>query len=229
MANAPKPTTIAELLQFCHDRDMPLRTMRFFIGEDYSGPKAFGVFQGPDGDFVVYKNKADGTRAIRYKGPNEAVAVNEIYEKLRSEIKKREGGSGGSRSRSGGIHSLFSWTNIMILTMIVIAIVIAVKAAGNPKRGYYRSGGRYYYYDSDDWYFYDDGWQLLDDFAWAEDDYDNYYIDDDFTGGSAYGDFRQSDYYDGYYERSTDYDDDDDWDFDFGGWDIGDTDWDTDW
>ena len=37
----------------------------FFIGEDCREPKAYGIFQTDDGDFVVYKNKADGVRAVR--------------------------------------------------------------------------------------------------------------------------------------------------------------------
>ena len=36
--------------------------------------------------FIVYKNKADGTRAVRYKGTDEAYAVNELYLKLKDEI-----------------------------------------------------------------------------------------------------------------------------------------------
>lgn len=58
--------------------------MRFYIGEDFKEPKAFGVFKDTDGNFVVYKNKADGSRAIRYRGPDETHAVNEIYQKMRS-------------------------------------------------------------------------------------------------------------------------------------------------
>ncbi len=31
---------------------------------------------------IVYKNKADGSRSIRYRGPDEAYAVRALYEKL---------------------------------------------------------------------------------------------------------------------------------------------------
>ena len=103
-----KPQTIDELKQFCAEKGMPLEKMRFFIGEDYPHPRAFGIYEDADGDFVVYKNKADGTRAVRYKGPNEAYAVNELYEKLKYETDKRRGNAtkrngGNSRKTTSGI------------------------------------------------------------------------------------------------------------------------------
>ena len=39
---------------------------------------------------IVYKNKSDGSRAIRYQGLDEAYAVNEIYLKLQVEMQKQE-------------------------------------------------------------------------------------------------------------------------------------------
>ena len=65
--------------------------MRFYIGENYKLPKAFGIYQDEaSGDFIVYKNKADGTRVIRYQGGDEAYAVNEIYLKLQSEALRQK-------------------------------------------------------------------------------------------------------------------------------------------
>lgn len=80
------PTTIEELKSWYRARNLPpYETTRFFIGQNYTGPKAFGIYQ--DGNnFVVYKNKADGSRAIRYKGKDEAYAVNELYLRLKEEI-----------------------------------------------------------------------------------------------------------------------------------------------
>ena len=76
-----KPRTMAELQAFCAAKGMPLEKMRFFIGVDMREPRAFGIYR--DGsDFVVYKNKSDGSRAIRYRGPDEAFAVSELYDKL---------------------------------------------------------------------------------------------------------------------------------------------------
>ena len=82
------PRTVEELKEYCAERNMPLRRMRFFIGEDFQEPKAFGIYR--DGaDFVVYKNKADGSRAVRYRGRNEAHAVHELHQKLLDECKLR--------------------------------------------------------------------------------------------------------------------------------------------
>ena len=83
------PKTIEELKAFCRAKNLPLEKMRFYIGMDFRQPKAFGIYKDSDGNFVVYKNKGDGTRAERYRGKDEAYAVNEIYQKLRSEIQIR--------------------------------------------------------------------------------------------------------------------------------------------
>ena len=88
-----KPRTIAELKAFCEEHGIPAEKMHFFIGEDYRGPKAYGVYE-EDGHFIVYKNKADGTRAVRYSGPYEDIAVNEIYEKMKSEVEMRRNAAG---------------------------------------------------------------------------------------------------------------------------------------
>jgi len=80
------PRTIAELEQWYKDRNLPpYEKTRFFIGINCKEPKAFGIYQEGE-TFTVYKNKADGTRAIRYKGTDEDYAVNELYLKLKSEI-----------------------------------------------------------------------------------------------------------------------------------------------
>ena len=63
------PTTIEQLKQWYVDHHLPPEeTTRFFIGKDIKEPKAFGIYKDDSGDFVVYKNKADGSRAVRYKG-----------------------------------------------------------------------------------------------------------------------------------------------------------------
>ena len=79
------PHTIKELAEYCAERNMPLQRMRFFIGENYQKPKAFGIYQNNAGEFVVYKNKADGSRSIRYIGRDEEYAVkflNEFQDRL---------------------------------------------------------------------------------------------------------------------------------------------------
>ena len=51
-----RPKTIEELKAFCAEKGMPLEQMRFYIGEDFPEPRAFGIFQDENGEFVVYKN-----------------------------------------------------------------------------------------------------------------------------------------------------------------------------
>ena len=80
------PKTIAELQSWYKAKNLPPEeTTRVFIGKDVKSPKAFGIYK--DGEnFVVYKNRADGQRSIRYSGTDEAYAVNELYQKLKELI-----------------------------------------------------------------------------------------------------------------------------------------------
>ncbi len=72
------PKTIEELKRWYQDRKLPpAETTRFFIGTDYKNPRAFGIYKDTNsGEFIVYKNKDTGERVIRYKGWDEAYAVN---------------------------------------------------------------------------------------------------------------------------------------------------------
>lgn len=91
------PTTISELKQWYVDHHLPPETItRFFIGKNVHEPKAFGIYEDEFNNFVVYKNKADGQRAIRYNGKDEAYAVNELYQRLQAEISNQK-----SRIRRG--------------------------------------------------------------------------------------------------------------------------------
>jgi hypothetical protein len=86
-----KVQSIEELKQKCAEKNMPLEKMRFFIGENRKEPKCFGVYLDEStGNWVVYKNKADGTRAVRYEGPDEARAAQEIWTKIGDEVKHRK-------------------------------------------------------------------------------------------------------------------------------------------
>lgn len=112
------PKTIEELQQWYQDRKLPPeRVTRFFIGKDIREPKAFGIYQNEQGEFVVYKNKDTGVRAIRYQGPDEAYAVNEIFQKLKSEIKKRK-----SPKCNGKQNKIFGY--IMIPCAVVLILLL---------------------------------------------------------------------------------------------------------
>ena len=48
------PKTIEELKEWAKQMKLPLDQMNTHIGEDYKGPKAFGIYKDPkDGTFVV--------------------------------------------------------------------------------------------------------------------------------------------------------------------------------
>lgn len=95
------PKTIEELEEWYKAHNLPpYETTRFFIGVDYKKPRAFGIYR--DGsEFVVYKNKDNGQRAVRYRGSDEAYAVNELYLKLKSEILNQKERNAANRSGSG--------------------------------------------------------------------------------------------------------------------------------
>ena len=80
--------TIEELKQWYVDHNLPDENItRFFIGKNYTEKRAFGIYKDEQtGNVVVYKNKDDGTRAIRYEGKDEAYGVNELYIRLKEEI-----------------------------------------------------------------------------------------------------------------------------------------------
>lgn len=231
-----EPKTIEELLAFAQAHNLPLERMRFFIGQDYREPRAFGIYRDPeDGNFVVYKNKADGERVIRYRGDDEAFAVNEIYQKMRAELldrKERMPAGGGRRGGSGaGFKQAFVIGAVTVIAILVIAIVLsAIADSGADRRGYYDYGGTHYYYDNG-WYRYDDGWSR--DYSVPgelEDNSDSYYDGDSYSDvGDPGVDPYVSSGDDNSSWNSDDWDDND-WDFDYDNdWDSGDTDWDSDW
>lgn len=227
-----KPQTIDELKRFCAEKGMPLERMRFFIGEDYRGARAFGVYEAEDGDFVVYKNKENGERAVRYKGPNEAYAVNELYEKLKSETEQRRS---ASRSTAPDFvkrkKKLQRELNLVLGVAAAFIIGGAIINALKPDRGYYRYENQSYYY-YDDWYAYDTArlaWYLVEDVsAELSENYEDYYVSEHYDASYGVSDFTDSAFYDedDYYSDSDDYDWDD---YDYDSWDSYDTDWDSDW
>ena len=229
------PKTIEELKEYCAERGMPLLRMRFFIGEDYRPPKAFGIYR--DGDnVVVYKNKADGTRAIRYRGPDEAHAVNEIFQKLLEECHNRGiYPDGKPTTRSGGSASArkAKRNNAKDILLFVLAwfvflgLVFGVRSCGHKNDGYYSNGnGTVYYHYGSDWYYtYDDNsygyWYEASSFP--EDNYSDYSLGDSWSSDWGVSNFKTSSTWESIQEdnssSSSDYD----------SWDSGDTDWDSDW
>lgn len=211
------PKTIEELKVFAAQHNLPLDKMRFFIGEDYSGPRAFGIYQDVfTGEFVVYKNKSDGSRSIRYKGKDEAYAVNELYQKMKAEvlsqkehqllrndnnnrssyylgnIDKRNERARHRRARHRKYTSIM--TSIILVFVIiqvcmgVFGVVQRITAPSSARRGYYSYGDTYYYHTYDNWYYWDD-------------DYDDWYYAD--PPAALQDDYN--DYYSGYSFSESDF------------------------
>ncbi len=180
-----QPQTIEELEAWYQQMNLPPEDVtRFYIGKDVRFAKAFGIYKDANGDYVVYKNKADGTRAVRYQGSDEAYAVNELYQKLQEEIanqKRRNAerrmaqarqSAGQTESRQQGSR----WVRriltriIMVFAVQILMVIAAVGVsvlrdrmqssrsgqANRPREGYYSYDGNDYYYQSNNWYYYDD-------------------------------------------------------------------------
>ena len=245
------PQTIEELKDFCAKHDLPLEEMRFFIGVDYKKPRAFGIYQDGDGNFVVYKNKADGSRAIRYKGTDEAYAVHELYLKMQSEVqnqKKRLSSGGGASEAEQARRAAYSdnpynqdrraqrpkgalsgCLGKLLLGIIFLVLFVGLFLAVDafiPDKGYYSYENETYYYDSSDWYRYD---SALGDWGYAHMDntpldkhYKDYQIGPYSSGDSDYTDFTES----AYYQAPSDKEDSST-DWDDSDWDSSDWDWDS--
>ena len=248
-----EPKTIEELRAFAAKHSLPLEQMRFFLGEDCREPRAFGIYRETNGDFVVYKNKSDGQRAERYRGKDEAFAVNELWQKMRSEVllrKRNQRNPQGQpdrsepeapyraprRRRRRGPNPVLI---IVILMLLFSGLQTLLKSNLNAEpswqRGYYSyDGGHYYRSGYDDWYAYDDAaedWTIadVDSSSPLYTDADDYYEGSWYTEGADYGDFSDSEYYSSDSSSRDDdwdsnWDDDDDWDSD---WDDDDWDWDS--
>ena len=218
-----RPATIDELREFCRDNNLPPDKLRTYIGIDYQGPKAFGIYYDGDlGVYVVYKNKADGSRSIRYSGPDEATAVGVLYDKIVERVSQQKHNNQIKNDKTGN-----PLMDHIVLCSFVIAIVFVV-AVGimdsmSPERGYYRYGNDTYYYQQGGWYRYDDSdWCETEDVPF--DEYEDYYEDYEYDNSYNASDFSQTPYYVEYSDDDDDYswDSDDSWDSSF-------DDWDSDW
>ena len=141
------PRSIEELKTYCAQHGMPLLRMRFFIDENYTEPKAFGIYR--DGDqFVVYKNKSDGSRSVRYHGPDESYAVNELFLKLLDECHKRniypDGEPSGGQITRGSKDSGNKWAKrigraylIFIIAFIIGFAILVFNGIGKHRQDGY--------------------------------------------------------------------------------------------
>ena len=157
------PRTIEELQEWYKSKGLPpAETTRFFIGVDYKKPRAFGIYKDPStGVVVVYKNKDNGERAVRYQGTDEAYGVNELYQRLKQEIiqqkmnnvKKAQGSSNyatNNKAKNIGSSMLKKLLAVLgacfAMFMGIVLIGVAV-IFFSPSDGYYDYQNHYYYYD----------------------------------------------------------------------------------
>lgn len=112
------PKTIDELKTWYVEHNLPSEEItRFFIGKNIEDPRAFGIYF--DGiNYIVYKNKDNGQRAIRYEGKDEQYAVNELYQKLKEEIQNQK--NGNYRRKKGS--SSFPNSKLFIVHFISVFI-----------------------------------------------------------------------------------------------------------
>ena len=232
------PKTIEELKEYCAERGMPLLRMRFFIGEDFKEPRAFGIYQ--DGDrYIVYKNKDNGTRAIRYQGPDEAYAVNELFQKLLSECHNRgiypDGKPAENTTRSSYTAPKKSSASgilkyaVFVIIGIMVFVMIFKNCSNHKNDGYYRFSSD----PSVTWYHYGDSWYYSDigTSNWYSgnpgygDSYTDYYAGRDFDSDWGVTDFKDSDTWESISSSSDSSYDSSSYD----SWDSGGTDWSSDW
>ncbi len=248
------PKTIEELKIWYKQKNLPPKEVtRFFIGENFSGPRAFGIYE-ENGEYIVYKNKDDGTRAERYRGRDEAYAVNELYLKLKSEIlnqkahniNKKNGNTGNNGSGPISFKKRMSTFAVMFLCVIGLSVVSSVPTLIRDRKdrpyagNYYSYDNNVYYcnsYVDDDWYWYD---YDTKDYVPVEipeemyDDIQNYKYseyDDWDSSIEKFEDTSTGQYVESIrYENSSDDSSDSgfSWDSD-DSWDSGDSDWGSDW
>ena len=172
-ASAGGPRTIYELKQFGRKLGISFARLHFHIGENYKGRCAFGIYKDErTGYYVVYKNKDNGKRAIRYNGADEAYAVNEIYQKLKERIALynndprnnpadlyREPSRSELRSGTPYAPNGFTVFYLILLGVITILMIFIADAGGSSGssgsssryESSYDSGYGHYDYSYSDW------------------------------------------------------------------------------
>lgn len=200
LVSGAKPKTIEELKKYCEDNGFTSEKTRFFVGENYKEPKAFGIYKDEgNGEFIVYKNKDDGNRAIRYRGYDEAFAVGELYDRLQKEIvnQKQHYYAGDVPSRNASDNNSFAGTNLSssyylnskrksdffteynhIIWICIVVLMFVIMIFG--MKTYYNSGNRSNSSGSDNYYYNDYNYNNYDNNSysdWGSDSWDSGYTD----------------------------------------------------
>jgi len=245
------PKTIEELRAFAQSKNLPLRQMRFFLGEDIREPRAFGIYKDEGGNCIVYKNKSDGSRIIRYRGEDEAYAVNELYQKMRTEVTeqkakrgiyptRRSAGSPFGASSAAPINpaeALKKRKGCLIALLIALAVLAAIVVAAVvlPDNGYYYYENTYYYVEDvgGSWYVYDEvteTWSPCPKVREIAKNWRDYKIADAAVQSSQGNTYVSNTYYgpQPYYDYDSDYSSGNSYSY---SWDSDDSDddWDDEW
>lgn len=233
--NITTPRTIEELKQWSEERNLPLNQMRTYIGENVSFPCAYGIYKDPyTGEFVVYKNKDTGERAIRYKGYDEAFAVNELWQKMKERIRVQKSVkvTHGTKVKRGRRDYSGLWLILGYFFLAFLCNGLIHTFRSSKHKGYYDYNGVTYYYSANsNWYYYDedyDDWfsTTLNKDLW---DYEDAYYSKSYEDNEYYSDWTESSRYDW---ESSYYDDSDDYDYSWDSndsWDSSYDDWGSDW
>lgn len=226
--SSEQPKTIEELKAWYTAHNLPPEEItRFFIGKNITEPKAFGIYKNDVGDCVVYKNKANGERAIRYQGADESYAVNELYQRLRAEISDQKAHNSGKKDNKKN-----RWGCGIITAIIAIMAVVAIASNDGVPDGYYKYNNTEYYNQNDKWYQYD-----AQNNTWleaAEGAALGQAITSENAGQYSYNGhegmrFEETNWYDnGSSDDDGDWDSDDNWSSS-DSWSSSSTDWDDDW
>lgn len=235
-----KLSSLSELEAFFREKNIPSEQIRFFVNENRNDARCFGIYQDINtGNFIVYKNKDDGTRSVRYEGVDEKLAVNIFFSKLKEEMYKRDTqglyqstvsqvkeAQQAKRSLIGKI------IGIIAVVISVIVIFFSLRSCNTPRVGYYNFNGSNYYYGNNAWWYYDDfydDWEYYDGYM---DGYNDYYYGNNYDSSYGYPDIEDSSNYESYSDNnydSYDYSSDDFDSYDFSSWDSSSTDWGSDW
>ncbi len=224
-----KINSLQEYRDFVQQHNIPLDTIRFALGEDKGHePRWFYIYQDRfTGEWVVAKNKSDGSTAERYRGNDEAKACQILFDKMEEEFNNRQFKSpqdteaereykkelGKRRAKSRFVSALQS-TAMYAVFIVILGFIVQKTLGDEPSSAVKRPGQGYYVFEHtyDDGSVWDDLYYYLDNiWYYYDDEYDDWYVDDDFDYSYDYVD----DYYVGNYYSSLDgYYDGDAWDFD---------------
>ena len=83
------PDTIVELRKwYVRQTAINNKIRRYMIGFSSDDPRAAGICKNGN-LFIVYENDENGVPNIKYKGPDEAYAVNAMYLQIQSDLSKK--------------------------------------------------------------------------------------------------------------------------------------------